>query len=335
MHKTVVVIPNWNGEDSIEDCINSLLSQTATIHIVVVDNGSIDSSIGILNKYEDKIELIRNDKNKGYAGGVNQGFRRAIELDAKYVAPFNNDAIADSRWLESLVSCLDKNKDMGIATSKILNKSGKTIDSTGDYYTIWGLPYPRGRGESEITKYDDQRSVFGASGGASLYRVEMLKKIGLFDETFFAYYEDVDLSFRAQLAGWKVEFVPESIAYHQIGATSGKIKGFTTYQTMKNLPLLLVKNVPRKYLFNVSWRFLLTKTLFLGRSITRGNGWSAVKGDLAATYFLLSAFRKRLDIQKSKVVPDSYIWGMMIHDLPPNARALRKLRSYWWKLKGN
>src|SRR6201999_312952 len=100
---------------------------------------------------------------------------------------------------------------------------------------------------SDIDKYDKQTAVFVASGGASLYRIKMLQEIGLFDEDFFAYYEDVDLSFRAQLAGWKVAYAPRAVAYHQIGATSGHIKGFTTYQTIKNLPLLFYKNVPRKF----------------------------------------------------------------------------------------
>jgi len=334
MVKTVVVVPNWNGENSLEDCINSLLSQSIETQIIVVDNGSVDNSLNILNKYKDKIEVILNKENTGFTGAVNQGFKRAIEMNADFVAPFNNDAVADNKWLENLVACLESKKQAGIATSKILDGSGEKIDSTGDYYTSWGLPYPRGRGESDINKYDKDTEIFGASGGASLYRVKMLEEIGLLDNNFFAYYEDVDLSFRAQLAAWKVVFEPGAVVYHQIGATSSKIKGFTTYQTMKNLPLLLVKNVPRKYLYKVTWRFMLARLLFFGRAFTRGDGWKAVKGDAHATYLLRDAFAKRKKIQKNRQVSDDYIWGLMVHDLPPNAKALRKLRSYWWKIKG-
>ncbi|HET8992091.1 MAG TPA: glycosyltransferase, partial [Candidatus Saccharimonadales bacterium] len=175
---------------------------------------------------------------------------------------------------------------------------------------------------------------FAGSGGASLHRVDMLRQIGLFDEDFFAYYEDVDLSFRAQLSGWKVKYVPTAVVKHQIGATSGKVKGFTTYQTLKNLPLLLVKNVPTKYLFKVAIRFKLAYLMFVLRSLSRLQFLPVIKG-LSMTLMLLpKAISKRRHIQNTRVVPDEYIWSMIIHDLPPNARSLRLLRSKWWSLRG-
>lgn len=229
---------------------------------------------------------------------------------------------------------LDKNPKTGIVTSKILTADGKRIDSTGDYLTAWGLPYPRGRGESDINKYDSDTVVFGASGGASLYRIKALREIGLFDEDFFAYYEDVDLSFRAQWAGWRVRYQPAAVVYHQIGATSSKIKGFATYQTMKNQQLLLYKNLPRAYSGLIWRRFTLAHTLFLLRAISRGQGWSALKGDLKGTFLILRKRRDRKQIRTTAKVSDEYIWRLLVHDLPPNARALRKLRRAWWRLQG-
>jgi GT2 family glycosyltransferase len=333
MHKPVVVVPNWNGAHDLQSCLDSLQAQTLAPHIIVVDNGSTDASLSILEQFTN-IEVIKHAKNRGYAGGVNPGFQHAIELKATYVAPFNNDAIADKDWLKHLVDYLDQHENYGIAACKLLTGDGKKLDSTGDYYTNWGLPYPRGRGESDIDKYDTQTDIFAASGGASLYRIAMLEQIGLFDEDFFAYYEDVDLSFRAQLAGWKVAYVPAARAYHQIGATSGKVKGFTTYQTMKNLPLLLHKNMPKKYIFRVGWRFTLAHTLFAGRAFSRGVIWPTIKGDAVGTWLLFTGFKKRRQIQKSKTVSDEYIWGMVVHDLPPNAHALRRLRAKWWRIGG-
>jgi GT2 family glycosyltransferase len=326
-----VVIPNWNGADHLKQCIDSLLDQSIPAQIIVVENGSTDESLKLLEKYSG-IEVILHDENKGFAGGVNAGFQRAIDDGTKYVAAFNNDAVADKDWLKHLVATLDDNPKVGIVTSKILGSNGKGLDSTGDYMTVWGLPYPRGRGESDIGAYDDSTEIFAASGGASLYRVKMLEEIGLFDEDFFAYYEDVDLSFRAQLAGWQVRFAPKAIAYHEIGATSGKLKGFTTYQTMKNQPLVLYKNLPGKYWWRVGWRFTLAHTLFFLRAISRGQGWAALKGDWKGTYFVFKKHFERKRIKRMKKVSDVYIWGMLVHDLPPNARALRKLRSAWWKL---
>jgi GT2 family glycosyltransferase len=224
------------------------------------------------------VDVVQHKKNKGFSGGVNAGFRLAIAANYDFVAAFNNDATAEKSWLEELVRELEEYPKAGIATCKFLNEDGSYLDSTGDYYTVWGLPYPRGRGETDINKYDEQPDVFAASGGASLYRVSMLNEVGMFDEDFFAYYEDVDLSFRAQLAGWKVRYVPKAIAYHQIGATSGKIKGFTTYHTLKNIPLMLWKDVPTSFFLQVWPRMVLAFWLFAGRAILRGHIVAVVKG---------------------------------------------------------
>lgn len=332
MSKVAVVIPNWNGSDSLVSCIDSLIGQSVKVKVIVVDNGSKDNSLDLLKRYDD-ITLIKHGMNKGYAGGVNTGFEFAIENNYDYVAAFNNDAIADKDWLFNLTRCLDKNSDVGISTSKILDEGGDKLDSTGDYYTIWGLPYPRGRGEDNLTKYDHKTTVFAASGGASLYRINMLNQIGLFDKSFFAYYEDVDLSFRAQLAGWKVKYVPDAIVNHQIGATSSKIRGFTTYQTLKNLPLLLIKNVPSKYFLRIWIRFSFAYALFFVRALTRLQIISAFKGVLMAILLSTKASLNRRQIQRTRVVPDEYIWFMIVHDLPPNANVLRQIRSMWWRLR--
>src|SRR5579884_1068692 len=132
MVKAVVIVPNWNGLDSLKDCLDSLQSQTLKPHIIVVDNGSDDGSVELVEKEYPRIELIRHDRNKGYAGGVNPGFRRAIELKADYAAPFNNDAVADRHWLEELVNYLSGHPDVGIAACKLLNADGTRLDSTGD-----------------------------------------------------------------------------------------------------------------------------------------------------------------------------------------------------------
>ncbi len=332
--KPVVVIPNLNGEEGLQQCVDSLLAQTVQPHIIVVDNASTDGSVALLQKNYPELELIQQRTNMGYTGGVNPGFQRAIELGAQYAAPFNNDAVADKDWLKNLVEELDTHSEVGIATPKVLSEDGKHLDSTGDYYTVWGLPYPRGRGETDSGQYDNQQDVFAASGAASLYRVEMLREVGLLDQNFFAYYEDVDISFRAQLAGWKVRYVPGARIYHATGSTSSKIKGFTTYQTMKNLPLLLEKNVPNRYKWRVSWRLNLALLLFFWRAVSRGHLRSALKGDWAGITLSYKAAAERKRIQTNKRVSDEYIWSMLVHDLPPNAHALRKLRGFWWTLTG-
>lgn len=330
--KIAVVVPNWNGEYSLRSCLDSLLKQSANCAVVVVDNNSSDGSVDLVKKKYAEVLLVQHTKNLGFAGGVNSGIKKAIELGCDAVALLNNDAVADSKWLASLIDIMKKNKKAGIVTGKLMADGSGKFDSTSENYTVWGLPFPRGRGVKDIGQHDKQEEVFAGSGGASLYRVSMLKEIGLFDEDFFAYYEDVDISFRAQLAGWKVVYEPSAVAYHQIGATSSKIKGFTTYQTMKNLQLLWYKNVPKKYLYKTGWRFFVAHTLFIFRAISRGQGVTAVRGDVVGSWLLLKKRSERKKIQKSKKVSDDYIWSIMAHDLPPNAKALRSIRNKWWKI---
>ena len=339
MKKPVVVIPNLNGGKDLLEAVASLQKQTLQPHIIIVDNASTDDSAArAVEKFPD-VELIVHSQNLGYAGGVNPGFLRAIELGAAYVAPFNDDATADAGWLEALVDFLGSHPRYGSVACKVLKDDKKTIDSTGDYVTTWGLPYPRGRGEADRGQYDTTGEngicdIFAASGAASLYRVEALRKVGLLDEDFFAYYEDVDLGFRMQLAGWKVGYEPRSLAYHKIGMTSGRIKGFTTMQTLKNLPLLIYKNVPLRYLPTVAVRYMLAEALFFGRACLRGQMVAALKGFGKGRILLLKKIPKRWDIQRSRTVSDKYIWRSLVHDLPPNAHALRKLRMKWWGLLG-
>ena len=325
MSRTAVVIPNWNGLDTIQECLDSVLKQTR--EIIVVDNGSTDGSLEFIRSSYPAVELVKNKVNLGFAGGVNTGINKARELGYDYVILLNNDAVVENNWLKLLVSELDKQSDVGIATSKILTSDGKRIDSTGDVYTSWGLPYPRGRNEPTSNKYDQSRDIFSASGGASIYRVAMLDEIGLFDNNFFAYYEDVDISFRAQLYGWKVRYVPGAIVHHQIGSSSRRIKGFTTYQTMKNLPLVLIKNVPGKYILSVGIRLLFAQSLFLAKAVTKGNGWPAIKGAAKAVILTPASLKQRSLNMANQKVSDDYIWGLVVHDLPPNAKALRLIRK--------
>lgn len=330
----VVTIPNLNGGEALLKAVQSLTEQSLEPYVVVVDNASTDGSIeALLQKYPD-IEVIRNKKNRGYAGGVNPGFQRAIELGAKYTAPFNDDAIADKRWLKQLVDYLEANPKVAAAGPKVVTSDSERLDTTGEFYTTWGLSYPRGRRENNLTKYDAQTEVFAASGAATLFRVKALKQVGLMDEDFFAYYEDVDLGFRLQLSGWKAAFVPGSIIYHHTGMTGDRIKGFYAQQTMKNLPLLWFKNVPSQYLWRVGWRLALAQTMFFGRAVTRGQWWPALKGTVRGWSLLIKKIPERRRIQRDKKVPDTYIWRILVHDLPPNAAALRRLRAQWWKLRG-
>ncbi|MBF1042400.1 MAG: glycosyltransferase family 2 protein, partial [Candidatus Nanosynbacter sp.] len=171
--------------------------------------------------------------------------------------------------------------------------------------------------------------VFGATGGGAIYRAAIFDDIDMFDEDFFMYYEDVDLSFRAQLAGWKVHFTPKAIAYHKVGASSKKVPGLAVYNTFKNLPLVFIKNVPGKLFWYIGLRFFLTYWLIFASAVRHGNGWPAFKGILASIIRKPAAYHKRWSIQKNRKVSVDYIRNI-IHEGPlPNQTGLLKFRKFF------
>lgn len=315
--KVYMVVLNWNGRDMLEACLKSLQSQTCSNEIIVVDNGSTDSSVELIESKFPNIHLMKQSKNHGFAGGVNIGIKYAMKNDADAVALFNNDAVADKSWLENLVSILESSPDTGIVACKLLRSDGKFFDSTGDFYSSRGIPFPRGRNQEDKKQFEKTEEVFGASGGASLYRTRMLNEIGMFDERFFAYFEDVDISFRAQLASWKIIYQPNSIAYHEVGATSSRLGDFSRYHSIKNFLILYTKNMPTA----LYWKYL---PLFLYQ-FTRTTVRSIIDMKLGIWFRAVFAFisslpgilKDRKIIQKSRKVSTKYIGSILYKARPP------------------
>jgi GT2 family glycosyltransferase len=328
--RVAVIVPNFNGADIIEQCLESLFKQTFNNYqVIVVENGSSDGSIAVLRKlkesYSEKLQILENKQNLGFAGGVNTGIRYALRRGFTHVALFNNDAIADKHWLERL--SLKVTSGVGTVTGLIVHADGETIDSAGDFYSMWGMAFPSYRDKPTSSAPSD-RYVFSGCGGASLYSCQMLREIGLFDERFFAYLEDVDLGFRAQLAGWKAYYTRGAVAFHEQGSTSSKIPGFVVRQSFKNLPMLYIKNVPRGLLWRVGWRFTVLYILSFGNAVLRGNGLSALKGAvLGGWYFWTSALHQRRVIQRRKVVDTAYLEKIIWSGIPPTNRKLRRIKA--------
>lgn len=317
MKKIFVVIPNWNGVDIIADCLKSLDKQTHKHHVVVVDNGSVDKSVSVIRAKFPAVHLINLPDNTGFSGGVNTGIRYALQQGAEAIALFNNDAVADKNWLKELVKTMRSSPKAGIITGKFMRSDKIHFDSTGDYYSIWGMPLPRGRNLVDTGQYNVPEEVFGATGGASLYRTALFKQIGLFDEAFFAYYEDVDLSFRAQLSGWKILYNPKAITYHEVGGTSSKLGSFTRYHATKNFFMLYAKNMPGW----VYWKYLPLFTLQAARlgasSLLRGGGWPYIQGVSRAFLNTPHIIRERRNIQKHRKVSIKYIDSLLYKHRPP------------------
>lgn len=329
-----VIVLNWNDAKLLPKSVGSLLNQTYACDIIVVDNASEDNSREVITSFGNKInKALYNTTNKGFAGGVNTGITYALEKGYEFIALLNNDAVADIDWVKHLVAGFSYPKVGGV-TCSLLREDGKTYDSTGELMTIWGLPYPRGRDEEVGGQYDKSTEISAVSGGASMYRASFFKDVGLFDEDFFAYYEDVDLSFRGQLAGWRFRFAPKAKVYHATGTTSGRVKNFSTLQTLKNLPWLLWKNVPLALFLPIMLRFTLVYLFIVLRTLSRGHLLTAAKGFGLSLIYLPKKLVERRRIQNKKVVSNKYIKDVLAHNLPPNAAALRRVQSMARRMGG-
>lgn len=335
MNQTAIVVLNWNSFDDTINCIESLISQTTVPDIIVVDNNSSDNSKDMLQSYvsendNSQVTLILNSVNSGYSGGINVGIRDALDKGYHYIGTLNPDAIADRHWTSELLQTLTSTKQpCGIATGLMAKSNHTSIDTTGEQYSIWGIPGPRFRDQPIDIAPNTEEYIFASTGGGFIARADMLREIGLFDEKFFMYFEDVDLCFRAQLAGYKVRYTPKAIAYHKVSASTNKVPGLAIYNTFKNLPILFIKNVPLGLMPTILPRFTLAYVLILGNAIVHGKGKYALSGCLKTFILIPHALRERKHIQSSRKVSNAYISSVILHDIPPEQTGLRKFRAFF------
>ena len=237
--KATVIIPNFNGMKYLPDCIASLNSQTTDdIEVVVVDNGSSDGSLEWLKA--NAVKHIALQKNLGFAGGVNMGLKACR---SPYAILLNNDTVVEPSFAEELIKAIERSKKIFAVSSKMVKASDHTLmDDAGDGLNILGWAYQRGVDEP-VEDYDEARYIFSACAGAAIYRMSILDEIGLFDENHFAYLEDIDLCYRAKLAGYRNYFCPKAVVYHIGSATSGsKYNPFKVKLAARNNIYLHYKN---------------------------------------------------------------------------------------------
>ena len=256
--KATIVIPNLNGAGWLRDSIESVWAQTEQdFELIIVDNGSTDESLAIAESYvgRERYTLVKNDHNTGFSAAVNQGIRLA---KGEYVVLFNNDAFAEPDWLEQLIAMAETDKKIFAVQSLMIRHFERELcDDAGDYVTLFGWACKRGDG-MRASRYTKSGRIFSACGGASLYRKSILDEIGLFDELFFAYFEDVDISWRANSLGYKNVLCADAKCYHICGATTGAVRynEFKSVQSGRNSILLPYKNMPI-LMFLLNFPFLL------------------------------------------------------------------------------
>ena len=307
-----IIIVNWNGERFLHDCFNSLSGQIfKDFEIIFVDNFSTDSSLPLAKRLSSHLNLdvkfIGLDKNRGFAGGSNEGLKYSSR---QYIALLNTDTVAEKDWLKNLVEAMGAHLDVGICASKLIVAGENLIDSAGDGYSTFGHAFKRGEG-SLPQDFSEQEHIFGACAGAALYRREMIKQIGLFDEDFFLIFEDTDLNFRTQLSGWKCLYVPKALVYHKVGGSMKNLSDMAAYYSVRNDKLVKIKNIPLPIIIFKMPGLILGEIIWFIYYIINGKFKFYLKANIDVLKSLPLYLKKRCEIKKLKKVSNGYINSLL------------------------
>lgn len=306
-----VIIPHWNGKQHLPACLDALRRQTFPRHeVILVDNGSSDGSQDLVRHEYPAVRLLELGRNLGFTGACNAGFRVA---HGDYVALLNNDTEAHPAWLETLVDAFQRYPNAGILASKLLLFDRRDhIHAAGDYYRVDGIPGNRGVWQKDEGQFEREEEVFGACGAAAAYRRTMLHETGFLDDDFYFSCEDVDISWRAQLTGWRVMYLPQAIVYHKLKATGGSVTG--SYYDGRNFLFVIWKNYPAS-LLRQHWRAIVRAQWRISQQALRAwRGKAArarLRGQLAGIAGGVRLWRRRKQVQAARKVPDDYLMARL------------------------
>lgn len=316
MMKVSVIIPHWNRRDLLPSCLGSLQDQSQPPEeIIVVDNGSTDGSLELLAKEYSEVQVIALGANRGFAYAVNRGIAAA---SGEIIALVNNDVEVHKDWLAELVRGLGRHPEAGMATPKLLLYQDRgVLNDAGDFFTKSGLPGNRGVWQKDEGQFDREEFVFGPGGAAALFRRAMLLDIAgpsgeIFDENFVTYCEDVDLAWRAQLAGYRCLYVPTAIAHHRLSATGGGV--LASYYNGRNFIYVLAKDYPGS-LFKKYWLRIIAAQWGITRDALRAwrgkEARARLRGQLAGLLTWPRMLKKRRWVQGRKKASDEYLETML------------------------
>jgi len=311
-----VVILNYNGREFVGRCLRSVLdTDYPNFEVVFVDNASTDKSAELVEELyasDLRLRIIRNNRNLGFTGGNNVGGKAA---KGKYVVFLNSDTEPDPHWLKELIKVFESDRSMGCCQCKLLlAEDRKRIDSAGGFINRLGLCEERGSMEEDNGQYDHIDEIFHAKGAAIAARKSTLDQIGLFDETFFINYEDVDLCWRTWLRGYRVVFCPKSIVYHKSRAVTKRQKNM--FHSAKNCLRMLIKNYSGINLLKYSPPLIsleIGASLILAVQKKPDAMLAIIKAIFWNVKHLKDTLRERKRSQQFiRKVPDSYVMERMV-----------------------
>ncbi|MFN8454707.1 MAG: glycosyltransferase family 2 protein [Anaerolineae bacterium] len=306
-----VIIPHYNGAHHLTTCFTALRTQTyPQLEIILADNGSSDDSVALTRRDFPEVKILELGHNFGFAEAINRGIEQA---QGQILVPLNNDTEVTPGWAQAIVEALCAHPEAGMVACKMLLFDRRDIlHSAGDGFGVDGIPINRGVWQKDEGQFDGDVYIFGGCGGAVAYRREMLEDIGLFDEELFMYLEDVDLNWRAQLAGYKAVFAPQAVVYHRLSASGGGV--IASYYTGRNTLWVLAKNLPGP-LFRRYWRAILgaqVKIAWDALRAWRGEAARArLRGQLAGLWGVPRWLAKRPAVQAKRRVDEAYLEGLL------------------------
>lgn len=316
-----IIIPHLNGLHHLDTCLGSLQRQTVDrFEVILVDNGSTDGSQAYVRSHYPAVRLVELGHNRGFTGACNAGWEAAR---GAIIFLLNNDTEVDPRCLEAIVDAFNRRPRAGAVACKILLFDERNrFHTAGDYYRVDGIPGNRGVWQEDVGQYAREEPVFSACGGAAAYRRAMLDEIGFLDDDFFFSCEDVDLAWRAQLAGWDVVYVPTAVVYHKVKASGGS-GVMSSYYDGRNFLYVIWKNYPTG-LLRANWRAILRAQFAISAEAARAwRGAAArarLRGQLAGLFGYFKLRGKRRAIQAARRVDDAALAARLT---PPPAAVAR------------
>lgn len=286
------VITNWNGVQFLEACLKSVYAQHyRDFEVIVVDNASSDNSVAFVEQFYPQVRVIQNGANLGLCISNNRG---TLATEAEFIAILNNDTELEPDWLGHLVGVMQADPRIGMCASRMmLTDQRDMVESAGIVVDKAGIAWGLDSGSSIDPRMTTPVPVFGACGGAALYRRSMLLEIGLFDDDFFVYLEDADVAWRGQWADWRCMYVPTSVVYHAHSATIKEGSPFKVRLLGRNKLWLIWKNYPFPYLLLYSPIILAYELMAIGYALATGRGGDALNGRWQALRQIRSLLAKR------------------------------------------
>lgn len=309
--KVAVVVITYNGKHHLKECFESLKYQTFhNFELFLIDNYSKDGSSEYTNKFFPYVNIIRLKKNYGFAGGYNKAIKK---VKSEYIAFLNDDTKVDPKWLEELVQVIEKDKKIFAVGSKLLFYNyPDTINHAGAMITPIGAGIDIGFGQKDSSNFNEQKYVGAVCGGGMLTRKKIFQQLGGFDEDYFAYFEDLDICWRAWLLGYKTIYVPNSIVYHKYGGSWGnRISNDRIYHCQRNRLYNMFKNFEIFNLikgFCISLCFDIYRIFFLTFKRNYRGIFAIIKANFDFIKNINSTYKKRKYIQKNRKINDRKLY---------------------------